>query len=78
MPFPTPAQLGAALRHLREARDASMEGVAAEVGIDTTWLGRIERGAGNPSWSVVGRIADVLEVDAVELVRLAGTMPAAG
>lgn len=76
MPSPTSAQLGAAIRQLREARGASIEGVAADIGIDRTGLSKIERGIGNPTWNTIASLADELEVDAVELVRLAGTMPA--
>lgn len=76
MPSPTSAQIGAAIRQVRENRGLTIEGFAAEIGIDRAGLGRIERGIGNPTWNMIARLADELEIDAVELVRLAGTMPA--
>ncbi len=40
-----------------------------------TYLSEIERGIGNPSWTVVGKLSDQLAVDLADLTRLAGRMP---
>lgn len=78
MPSPTAAQIGSAIRKLRNehAGSPSIEALAGEAGIHPTYLSGIERGTGsNPSWSVLTAICDALEVDVQELIRLAATMP---
>jgi transcriptional regulator with XRE-family HTH domain len=72
VPQPTLAQLGTAIRSLREGRGLSIEALAHESSLHTTSLSRIERGKQNPSWMVLSRIADVLDVELLDLVRLAG------
>lgn len=71
MPSSTPAQLGLAIRDLRAGRDMSIEALAMEAGIHTTYLSGIEHGRRNPSWKVVGALADVLEVKISDLARAA-------
>lgn len=75
MPQPTIAQLGAAIRQLRESRNLSIKALAHESGLHTVSISRIERGKQNPSWVALTRLADVLDVDLVEIVRLAGDQP---
>lgn len=72
MPQPTLAQLGAAIRSLREGRGLSIEALAHESDLHTMSVSRIERGKQNPSWLALARIADVLDVELLDLVRLAG------
>ncbi len=76
MSAPNNAQLGLAIRRLREERGLSIEGLAADVEMDRTYLSEIERGLGNPSWRVVGALADQLEVEVAVLAQLAGEMAA--
>ena len=38
-------------------------------------VSRIEHGKQNPSWLALSRIADVLDVELLDLVRLAGEQP---
>ncbi|HWA55226.1 MAG TPA: helix-turn-helix transcriptional regulator [Solirubrobacterales bacterium] len=69
MPSSTPAQLGQAIRRLRSSRNMSIEALAADADIHTTYLSGIENGRRNPSWRVVGALADVLDVKISDLAR---------
>jgi transcriptional regulator with XRE-family HTH domain len=69
-PSPSAAQLGRLIRRLRKQRNLTIEELAGEAGIHTTYLSAIERGLRNPSWNVVGAIAEALEMDISELARL--------
>ena len=51
----------------REARGLSIEALAAEAGIHRTYVTGIENGRYNPSWKVVGAIADALGVKISDL-----------
>jgi len=72
VPQPSLDQLGAAIRSLREQRGLSIEALAHESELHTMSVSRIEHGKQNPSWLALSRIADVLDVELLELVRLAG------
>jgi transcriptional regulator with XRE-family HTH domain len=50
----------------------SIETLAGDAGIHWTYLSQIENGQRNPSWDVLCRIASVLDIEILELVRLAG------
>ena len=54
--------VGVNLRRLRKERGLSQEGLAGEAGLAMRHLGRIERGEGNPTVAILGRLADVLGV----------------
>jgi transcriptional regulator with XRE-family HTH domain len=71
VPQPTLDQLGAAIRKLREDCGLSIEALAHEADLHTLSISRIERGKQNPSWMALSRIADVLKVEMLDLVRLA-------
>jgi transcriptional regulator with XRE-family HTH domain len=62
MPAPTPtkAQLGHAIRALREAKGLSIEALAAEADMHPTYLSGIERGKNNPSWTKLCGLATAL------------------
>lgn len=55
------------VRRLRKARGLSQEALAGEAGIAMRHLGRIERGEGNPTVSVLARLAEVLGVQPTDL-----------
>ena len=55
-------RVGANVRRLREEKGLSQEKFAFESGIDRTYVSGIERGARNPTVTVVERIADALGV----------------
>jgi transcriptional regulator with XRE-family HTH domain len=71
VPQPTLAQLGAAIRTLREGRSLSIEALAAEADLHTVSVSRIEVGKQNPTWVALTKIAAALDVQMVDLVRLA-------
>lgn len=78
VPQPSLAQLGAAIRILREERGLSIETLAAEAELHAVSVSRIERGKQNMSWIALLSLATVLEVEMLDLVRLAGEQPASG
>jgi transcriptional regulator with XRE-family HTH domain len=75
VPQPTLDQLGAAIRQLREARDLSIEALAHESGLHPMSVSRIERGKQNTTWMALSSLADVLNVELIDLVRLATEQP---
>jgi transcriptional regulator with XRE-family HTH domain len=60
------------LRRLRVLRGLSQEGLAADSGVDRSYMGRLERGHENPTIGVLERIANTLGVEIVELFRIPG------
>jgi len=62
-------RLGTNLRRLREDIGLSQEGFAFEAGIHRTYVSDIERGARNPTITVVENLAVALGVTASELLR---------
>lgn len=61
--------IGKNIRRHRKARRLTQEALAHAAGIDTRYVGGIERGQENPSIAVVGRIAEVLGVHPAELLK---------
>lgn len=72
MPQPTLAQLGAAIRELREERALTIETLADEAGLHAVSVSRIETGNQNPTWTALTGIAVALEVNVGEIVQRAG------
>lgn len=58
-------RLGQTIRTLRAERDLSQMALAADAGLDKTYIGLIERAEVNPSIGTLLRIADALEVDLI-------------
>ncbi|WP_095012054.1 helix-turn-helix domain-containing protein [Tsuneonella mangrovi] len=56
------------LRRLRSEREWSQEEFAHQAGIHRTYVSDLERGARNPTISVVERLAQALGVDAGSLL----------
>jgi transcriptional regulator with XRE-family HTH domain len=50
------------LRRLRVARGVSQEALAADAGVDRTYVGRMERGLENPTVAVLEKLAKALAV----------------
>jgi len=65
---PAHVALGRAIAAARRRRRLSQGQLAARAGMDRTFLGGIERGAQNPSFGKLLRIADALGVAPSELV----------
>lgn len=61
-PRPNPAALGRVIRELRKERDLTIEGLAADADMHTTYLSGIERGHRNPSLSKLCDLAAALDV----------------
>ena len=60
--------LGRNIRRLREAKGLSQEKFAFEARIHRTYISDIERGARNPTITIVQRLADALGVTASDLL----------
>lgn len=69
--------LGAAVRDLRAQRGISQEALADLSGMHRTYLGGIERGWRNPSYTNIRKIADALDVRPSELMVRAEEIEAA-
>jgi transcriptional regulator with XRE-family HTH domain len=57
------------LRRLRHAKKMTQEELAERAGLSARYVGGVERADVSASVTVLGRIADALEVEAPELVR---------
>ncbi len=77
MPQPSLFQLGTAIRILREKRGLSIETLAGEAELHAVSISRIERGKQNASWIALLSIATVLDVEMLDLVKLAIKQPRA-
>lgn len=64
---PNLVKLGQQIRLIREAKGYSQESFAAEVGIDRSYMGGIERGERNISSLNLIKIAKALKVEVGEL-----------
>ena len=70
-PAPDAAALGRAVRAIRTERGLSQVQLAAATGFIQAWISHVERGARNPSWENVGRLAEGLGVSVSELAERA-------
>jgi transcriptional regulator with XRE-family HTH domain len=59
---------GRNVREVRQQKKLTQEKLAFEAEIDLTYVGRIEKGKGNPSLLVMGRIARALSVPLTKLL----------
>lgn len=78
MPKPTRAQVGTTIRELRQQHSLTLEALAHQAELHTTSISRIEAGRQNVTWDALESIAAVLDVDILELVRLAAGGPSSG
>lgn len=76
MPEQAEPGFGVRLRELRRARGLTQRSLAKQVGLDFTYLSKLENAADVPSESAVHRLADALDADRDELLALAGKLPA--
>jgi len=58
--------VGANIKRLRKERGLSQEVLAGEAGLAMRHIGRIERGEGNPTVSMLAKIATVLGVKPID------------
>ena len=68
-PDPSLAVFGAAVKALRRERDLTQEELAERAGTHVTYVGRIERGERNLTWTALSRICEGLGVKRSVLVR---------
>ena len=61
--------VGRSLRRYRQAHGLSQEAFADLVGVHRTYMGGLERGERNLTLKAVERIAAVIRVDPLELLR---------
>lgn len=69
---PAHLALGRAIRDLRADQGLSQEALAELAGLHRTYMGGIERGERNPTYSNLLRVARALAVDLSKLIELAG------
>lgn len=58
------------LRRLRHAKGLSQDDLAYEAEVSRSYLSQLEKGAFYASLKIVGKLADVLEVEPAELIQL--------
>jgi transcriptional regulator with XRE-family HTH domain len=66
--LPDAAALGRAIRLIRDEQGISQVQLAEATGFMQSWISHVERGARNPSWNNVMRLAEGLGVSPAELV----------
>ena len=57
------------LRRLRSAKGLSQDDVAYDAGISRSYLSQLEKGSFYASLRIIGRLADVLEVEPAEFLK---------
>jgi transcriptional regulator with XRE-family HTH domain len=63
------AAMATNVRRARNESGMTQEELADRAGLSARYLGSIERGAVSASVTVLGRIADALQIEACELIR---------
>ncbi|MCC7527088.1 MAG: helix-turn-helix transcriptional regulator [Candidatus Melainabacteria bacterium] len=61
-------RFGKRVKELRLRSRLSQEDFADQAGVDSSYLGKVERGERNPSLGVVARIAKALDMTLAELL----------
>lgn len=64
---PSLVKIGACIRQLRKGKGLSQEAFAAEVGLDRTYMGSVERGERNLAALNLIRIAKCLKIEVGDL-----------
>jgi transcriptional regulator with XRE-family HTH domain len=58
------------LRRVRNAKGLSQDDLAYEARVSRSYLSQLEKGAFYASLNVIGRLADALQIEPAELLRL--------
>jgi transcriptional regulator with XRE-family HTH domain len=58
------------LRRIRNAKGLSQDELAYEAGISRSYLSQLEKGAFHASLKIIGRLADALEAEPAEFLKL--------
>jgi transcriptional regulator with XRE-family HTH domain len=61
------------LRRIRNAKGLSQDALAYEAEVSRSYLSQLEKGAFYASLRILGRLADVLDVEPAELLKLPAT-----
>lgn len=69
-PFAPASPVGELLRQYRARRNVSQTRLAALLGVDSSYISRLEQGTRTPSLAFYARLADLLELSPGERVRL--------
>ena len=78
MDDPSEVSFGVAIRDARRAKGLTQRFVAAKVGIDFTYLSKLENGRGDtPAEETIRRLARELDLDEEDLLARGGKVPAA-
>ena len=67
--------LGKRIRSLRVARGWTQQNLGEKAGISYKFIGEIERGKQNPSFSILAKISDALDIELKELFRFSNEIP---
>jgi len=68
-PDPSLATLGKAVKVIRKEKGMTQEQLAERAGTHITYVGRIERGERNLTWTALSRICEGLQIKRSALVR---------
>lgn len=63
------------LRRLRNAKGLSQDALAYEAEVSRSYLSQLEKGAFHASLRIIGRLAEVLDAEPAELLRLPASAP---
>jgi len=58
------------LRRVRHSKGLSQEGLAHEAGVNRTYLSKLERGATYVGLEIIGKLAEVLEIEPAAFLEL--------
>jgi transcriptional regulator with XRE-family HTH domain len=61
------------LRRWRNARGLSQDDLAYEAGVSRSYLSQLEKGAYYASLKIIGRLAQALDIEPAELLRMPTT-----
>lgn len=56
------------IKNLRELRNLTQEELAERAGLSYKYIGEIERGSGNPTIEILGKLAKALETPLTQLI----------
>ena len=72
-----PVEFGQRLRELRRDKGLTLRALAEAVGVDFTYLSKIENGKAGylPGADTIRSLAEALDADALDLLQLAGKVP---
>ncbi len=57
------------LRHFRHAKGLSQEELAYAADINRIYISKLEKGVSQPGLEIIGKLADVLEIEAALLLK---------